>query len=388
MFIGIRACGIAYWHADEVGSVFVLSGLRLKYNPALDGLRAVAIVLVFMSHAHVPMFNGAFFGVDLFFVLSGFLITSLLLKEYQQAGRLDYWRFYKRRFLRLAPALLLFLGAYWIFAPLIWPDLEDINQDVVVSALYLADYGIAFFDSPGTLLHMWSLSVEEHFYLVWPPLLTLLLAHTARKQLWRPVLLLVVLMFVWRAYWVARGQQFYEIFFRFDTRATGMLLGSLLAAVTVHRPEWMDALHARQRYLLWLLPVFPFIVIGYAWDDAGALLWGFALAELTAVSIVIAVSKQKGALYDMLSLPSLVWLGKMSYGIYLWHYPVVRLLRAHMDWAWVVALGLPVSAALAALSFYTVERWALRLRDGAARRPASTPAAATRQMAQRRTAAI
>ncbi|MEN5178491.1 acyltransferase [Comamonas testosteroni] len=379
---------MASWHADEVGSVSVLSVLRLKYNPALDGLRAVAIVLVFLSHAHVPMFDGAFFGVDLFFVLSGFLITSLLLKEFQQDGRLDYWRFYKRRFLRLAPALLLFLGAYWVFAPLIWPDLEDINQDVVVSALYLADYGIAFFDSPNTLLHMWSLSVEEHFYLVWPPLLALLLTHTARKQLWRPVFLLVVLMFVWRAYWVARGQQFYEIFFRFDTRATGMLLGSLLAVVSVHRPEWMDALHARQKYLLWLLPVFPFITIGYAWDDAGALLWGFALAELTAVAIVIAVSKHKGALYDMLSLPLLVWLGKMSYGIYLWHYPVVRLLRAHMDWAWVVALGLPLSAAFAALSFYTVERWALHLRDRVGRGAPSAHPVATRQVAQRRTATI
>lgn len=365
-----------------------MSVLRLKYNPALDGLRAVAIVLVFLSHAHVPMFDGAFFGVDLFFVLSGFLITSLLLKEFQQDGRLDYWRFYKRRFLRLAPALLLFLGAYWVFAPLIWPDLEDINQDVVVSALYLADYGIAFFDSPDTLLHMWSLSVEEHFYLVWPPLLALLLTHTVRKQLWRPVLLLAVLMFVWRAYWVARGQQFYEIFFRFDTRATGMLLGSLLAVVTVHRPEWMDALHARQKYLLWLLPVFPFIVIGYAWDDAGALLWGFALAELTAVAIVIAVSKHKGALYDMLSLPLLVWLGKMSYGIYLWHYPVVRLLRAHMDWAWVVALGLPLSAAFAALSFYTVEHWTLRLRDRIGRGAPSAHPAATRQVAQRRAATV
>ena len=353
--------------------MIVLSALRLKYNPALDGVRAVAIVLVFLSHAHAPLFEGAFFGVDLFFVLSGYLITSLLLKEYQQSGRLAWGRFYARRFLRLAPALLMFLAAYWLFAPLIWPELDDVNQDVVVSALYLADYGIAFFDSPNTLLHMWSLSVEEHFYLIWPPLLVLLLAQTPRKQLWRPVLLLVVLMFVWRAYWVAQGQLFYEIFFRFDTRATGMLLGAALAAVAVHRPEWMDALHARQKYLLWLLPVFPFLVVGFKWDDMGALLWGFALAELTAAAVIIAVSKQQGALFEMLSLPALVWLGKMSYGIYLWHYPVVRLLRAHMDWAWVVAIGLPISAALAALSFYTIERWALTWRDRGARKPAAAP---------------
>lgn len=352
-----------------------MSGFSLKYNPALDGLRAVAIVLVFMSHVHAPMFDGAFLGVDLFFVLSGFLITSLLLKEHQQSGRLDYWRFYKRRFLRLAPALLVFLATYWLLAPLVWPELDDINQDVVVSALYLADYGIAFFDSPDTLLHMWSLSVEEHFYLVWPPLLVLLLAYTARKQLWRPVLLLVVLMFVWRVYWLhTQGQQFYEVFFRFDTRATGMLLGCALAAIAVHRPEWMEALHARQKYLLWTLPLLPFAIIGYEWGDAGALLWGITLAELAAVAIIVAVIKQKGLLFEMLSLPALVWLGKMSYGIYLWHYPIVRYLRANMEWPWVVAIGLPLSALLAMLSFYTIERWALGLRDKA--KPHAKPARA------------
>ncbi len=361
--------------APDMGSEFVLSGLRLKYNPALDGLRAVAIVLVFLSHAHVPMFDGAFFGVDLFFVLSGYLITSLLLKEFQQAGRLDFWRFYQRRFLRLAPALLLFLLAYWVFAPLIWPDLTDVDQDVLVSALYLADYGIAFFDSPNTLLHMWSLSVEEHFYLVWPPLLVLLLSQVARRQVWRSILLLAVLAWAWRVYWVASGQLFYEIFFRFDTRATGMLLGSMLAAIAVHRSDWMDALHARQKYLLWLLPVLPFLIVGYKWDDMGALLWGVSLFELAALALIIAVSKQSGALFDMLSLPALVWLGKMSYGIYLWHYPIVRLLRAHMPWEMVIVIGLPLSAAFAALSFYTVERWALRWRD--TRGAAAVPSAAS-----------
>ena len=139
---------------------------KLKYNPALDGLRGIAIVLVLLSHAHVPLFDGAFFGVDIFFVLSGYLITTLLLMEFNSTGKLDYWRFYRRRFFRLMPALAFFLLAYCVFAPMLWPDLTDIYSDALVSILYLADYGIAFFDSPDTLLHMWSLSVEEHFYLI------------------------------------------------------------------------------------------------------------------------------------------------------------------------------------------------------------------------------
>ena len=122
----------------------------LAYNSALDGLRGVAILLVILSHAHAPLFDGAFYGVDLFFVLSGFLITSLLLQELQSNGRLDYWRFYRRRFFRLMPALALFLAAYVLFAPLLWPDLDDIYQDALVSLLYLADYGIASGEHPFT----------------------------------------------------------------------------------------------------------------------------------------------------------------------------------------------------------------------------------------------
>ena len=130
--------------------------MHLKYNPALDGLRAVAIVLVFLSHAHVPLLDGAFLGVDIFFVLSGYLITSLLLQEHQHAGRIGYARFYGRRALRLMPALLLFLGVYLLVAPLLWPDDKHlVLQDVLISATYLADYGIAFFDQPDSLLHMW-----------------------------------------------------------------------------------------------------------------------------------------------------------------------------------------------------------------------------------------
>ena len=345
----------------------------------MDGLRAVAIILVFLSHAHVPLFDGAFLGVDIFFVLSGYLITSLLLLEHQREGHIDYARFYLRRALRLMPALLLFLATYWIVAPLLWPeDQGTVTQDVLVSVAYLADYGIAFFDSPDSLLHMWSLSVEEHYYLVWPVLLAYLLRRVPPARVWGSVALLYLLAFLWRAWWVDAGQPFYQIFFRFDTRATGMLLGSLLAALAIHRSGWFEALAARQHYLLWLVPVFPFLM-AWGWDDNGALLWGFALAELAALAILVAIHHQRGVVFDMLSLRPLVWLGKISYGVYLWHYPVVRWLRAEFSWPVVVAVGLPMSMALAWLSFCTIERWALRWRDGhrapaRKRPPVSAPA--------------
>nr|WP_245606863.1 acyltransferase [Simplicispira psychrophila] len=338
-----------------------LPHFKLDYNPALDGLRGVAIVLVLLSHAHVPLFNGAFFGVDLFFVLSGFLITSLLLIEHQAHGRLQYWRFYRRRFFRLMPALALFLLAYCLLAPLLWPGLDDVYQDALVSILYLADYGIAFFDSPETLLHMWSLSVEEHFYLIWPPLLVLL--RRSRGAVWRPIALLYLLSWLWRILWVAQDQQFYEIFFRFDTRASGLLAGALLAALMVEKPHWIKWLRARMSYAMWLPLSIP-LLMELGWDNQSAMVWGLTVVELAAVVLLVAVQQRSGLVYDMLNAPVLVRLGTLSYGIYLWHYPVVRYLRADYAWPVVVVLGLLISTALSALSFYTLERWAMRYRDG------------------------
>ena len=338
--------------------------LKLAYNPALDGLRGVAILLVIFSHAHVPMFGGAFLGVDLFFVLSGYLITTLLLQEWQRDGRLDYWRFYRRRFFRLMPALVLFLAAYCLIAPRVWPGLDDVYQDSLVSLLYLADYGIAFFDSPNTLLHMWSLSVEEHFYLVWPPLLVWMLRSTQPGGVWRPIALLYVLSWVWRLLWVAQGQQFYEIFFRFDTRTSGLLAGSLLAALLIEKPQIYATAKAYRQYGMWLPLAIP-LLMALEWDNQSVMVWGITVVECAALVILLAIQQPGGLVHDMLSAPALVRLGRLSYGIYLWHYPVVRYLRAEYSWPVVVVLGLAISAALAALSLYTIERWALRWRDRA-----------------------
>ena len=335
---------------------------KLRFNPALDGLRGVAILLVILSHAHVPLFEGAFFGVDLFFVLSGYLITSLLLMEMQSAGRLDYWRFYRRRFFRLMPALALFLGTYCLVAPFLWPDLTDIYSDALVSILYLADYGIAFFDSPDTLLHMWSLSVEEHFYLIWPPLLVLVLRFTPTGKAWRAIALLWLLSSLWRIFWVLEGQQFYEIFFRFDTRVSGLFAGALLAALLVEKPQFYETMRAQRSYAMWLPLAVP-LLMALEWDNHDAMIWGIPVVECAAVVVLLAVHQHRGLVYEMLTAPVLMKLGQWSYGIYLWHYPVVRYLRADYSWPVVVVAGLAISTLLAALSFYTIERWAMRTRD-------------------------
>ena len=201
----------------------------LRYNPALDGLRAVAIALVIADHCHVPGFDGGYFGVDLFFVLSGFLITRLLVDEFDAAGQIDLPRFYLRRLLRLAPPLLLLLAAYLVIAPMIWPQygLWSHIRDAALAGFYLSDYGRAFWHYPIALQHTWSLSVEEHFYLIWP-FAVLLLARIELR--WRIAGLFGIYLIAtaWRIFeyessgWVAT-------YFRFDTRMSGLICGALLA---------------------------------------------------------------------------------------------------------------------------------------------------------------
>jgi peptidoglycan/LPS O-acetylase OafA/YrhL len=340
----------------------------LPYNPALDGLRAIAIFLVIVSHAHVPGVEGAFFGVDLFFVLSGYLITSLLLIEIGQTGRVNLWRFYRRRFFRLMPALLAFLVVYCLVAPWIWPDSDDWYQDAIVTVLYLADYGIAFFDSPNSLLHMWSLSVEEHYYLLWPLALLALTVLAPGGKTWWLIAVLFLLAWGWRVFWVWQGQEFYKIFFRFDTRVTGLLAGSLLAALLREGPAWFQRLRAHARRGLWLIALTP-LWIGLKWDDMGIMTWATTLVELTAVALLLAVLPAPGQVaprgwaHALLRHPALVKIGQLSYAMYLWHYPIVRVLRAHLDWPWVVLLGGALSALLAQISWITVERLGRAWRD-------------------------
>ena len=128
------------------------------------------MILVIADHCDISVFDQGYFGVDLFFVLSGFLITRLLVDEIDSTGRIDLLRFYLRRLLRLTPALLLMLTAYLLIAPSLWPQLDLMShvRDAALVAFYLSDYSQAFWHNPKVLIHTWSLSVEEHFYLIWP----------------------------------------------------------------------------------------------------------------------------------------------------------------------------------------------------------------------------
>lgn len=312
----------------------------MRYDPALDGIRAMAAFVVLLFHAKVPGMSAGRIGVDIFFVLSGFLITRLLVAEHQSAGRIAFGSFYVRRLKRLWPALLFMLAGYLAIAPFAFSriDMDTHWRDAAIAGLYLADYSRTFGIHSEVLDHMWSLSIEEHFYLIWPVILLVLLKLPRLTAMWVVFALFAAVTF-WRAHLYPEiGWLTYH---RLDTHSSGILLGCLAGLSNIKlRQEWG-----------WLGIIGLLVTIASYQGSAWLVTYGFTMAELSSVLIVLSPPA-------WLSHPSLAWLGKMSYGFYLWHYLVIRVLRENTETGWIVHLtvGTVVGLAMAALSYYTVER--------------------------------
>jgi peptidoglycan/LPS O-acetylase OafA/YrhL len=331
--------------------------------PALDGLRAVAVLLVMAGHyGHVvPMSS---LGVEIFYVLSGFLITSLLLDEHEITGAISIPAFYLRRSFRIFPAFYVSLAvtAFTLAGTAAMP-----GRDLWIAAgVYTADYAIALHPVPGSALtHTWSLAVEEQFYLIWPLALGLLLRGGARRT--RLALVgVIAAVTVWRA-WLegaARVAPNY-LFFAFDTRADFLAAGALLA-VAWRAPEaraWYGRLAGRR--WLPLIPIAALGLIAATLDRSHAYALSFPLkAVLTACLIAQLLCLAGDRLWAVLERPAVRWAGTLSYSLYLYHYL-----------AWLVAggiaedplargmLALGLSVGVAAASYYAVERPMLGLRD-------------------------
>jgi peptidoglycan/LPS O-acetylase OafA/YrhL len=337
---------------------------RLGYVPALDGLRGIAIALVVTLHYTDWPYGGAY-GVDLFFVLSGFLITTLLLEEREKTGRIRLGRFYVRRARRLFPALALMLAAYLVFAAVVRG--QNALLRVAEYGLYGGNIYSAFVRpaGPSGLGHLWSLAVEEQFYLVWPVCLLVLL-RTRRPGRWLALLLAALVCY--RFALIAGHASSDRLYFPPDTRSEGLLLGCLLAFARRNgfvAREWV----AKAGLML----AVPAVLVGQ-------FRFGLPVFELGAVALV-AAGVAKTELAGLLSWRPLVGLGKISYSLYLWQSPV--------GWAFVpVPLAsawhlrppaLAVSLALAYASYRLVEL-PFRARAGrtaaVATRPARPDAAA------------
>lgn len=347
----------------------------MKYNPSLDGARALAVLVVVAFHTNDVLFHGGFVGVDVFFVLSGFLITTILRGELSDTGAIDIRRFFFRRAVRLVPPLTLSLAGTYLAYAVFLPGV-DLRTDVIVSMLYVSDYGRAFWEVPVYLKHTWSLSVEEHFYMIWP----FFLLATRRMSAQGLFGLLIAMWLAATAWKVTDGlvwEDYGRTYSRFDTRMGGMILGSALAVRPLAvRPDTAGLL---AKYALYTLAI---LSVGLAWLHIPAMLFGGFAAEVATAGLIVALmSGHQTGTFRFLAHPWLVYLGVLSYSIYLWHYGIAIVLRDMLDPVSAFALTLGISVGIAAVSHRFVEKplraWALSKSKPEPAREAATSAPPT-----------
>jgi peptidoglycan/LPS O-acetylase OafA/YrhL len=328
--------------------------------PALDGLRAIAVAAVFFYHAGVSGVPGDL-GVQLFFVLSGFLITRLLIEEYRTSASVDYWAFVRRRAFRILPAYYAFLAGTFVLDHLAGAHW---STGMTASSLgYLYNYWAAAHGSPTTALsHTWSLSVEEHFYLLWP-LVFVLLARRGPRLLAAGCAALVLAVMTWRCFVWWRTGSSAIVYNRSDTRIDSILVGCLLSSVF--------ATAAMQRVARWwnavwapIVTVILLVLVRSALPSAFHYSVGFTVEALLCAAIIVQLLGLSGRrFWGWVDSPLARWLGTLSYSIYLWHGWGISV-AAHLPAVVGARLlgGLCLTVALAAASYYVIERPALALR--------------------------
>jgi len=350
---------------------------RLTYLPALDGLRAIAVTSVLLYHLDIDWATGGFLGVDLFFVISGFLITTLLLREHRATGRIGLGTFWVRRFKRLVPPLVV-MAAATIAATRVWglpEQWSSVRWDAAAALGYVANWRFVFADQsyfetllgPSPLRHTWSLAVEEQWYLLWPIAMVGLAALAVRGRHGRSWALAIVLAAsaasaIWMAVlYVADDPS--RVYYGTDTRAQQLLIGAALGWLVQLRPSLTTfAEHTRGAVAIMVALGVYLGVAALTPDDAAWLYHGgfLAISLLCAALVLGTATAHVAAPLRWLTWGPLLWVGLRSYSIYLWHWPVIVFLGEPMglDLAPVplMILQVTVTLALADATHRLVER--------------------------------
>ncbi len=345
--------------------------MKHPYYPALDGLRALAVGIVLCAHGGVPYFRSGGVGVDIFFVLSGFLITTILVTEEARTGGINFRNFYVRRCLRLMPALGL-TGAVTA-AGMVWLEQRFPGTELALALSYTANWALAFNPTYHLqwLNHCWSLAVEEQFYLIWP-LAMLGLAKAVRNPATRAGVLLAgaAVVAVYRASKVGVYTD-ERINFGLDTRMDTLMAGAALACFVRSLPAGrLPAAGSKVlgRFLAPLMLAALFAVIHVVTWYSPWMGWiGYVLVGGAATLVVLdLVAGSHSWLARVLSAAPLRFVGRISYGVYLYHLPVYFAVEKLLPGAALpvrLGLKLAVSFTLAILSYFLVERKFLRLKE-------------------------
>ncbi|OWR27726.1 acetyltransferase [Saccharibacillus sp. O23] len=344
-----------------------------RHIRGLDGLRAVAVLAVIAYHFNLDFLPGGLFGVGLFFVLSGYLITDILLSQRQEQGSVRFVDFYIRRARRLLPGMFAVMATVMVW--LLFADparLASLRGDIVAGTLYISNWWyifrhVSYFESfgpPSPFGHFWSLAVEEQFYIVWPLLLVGLIALLKRRRLLTVyILTLAVVSAAAMAILYNPDLDPSRVYYGTDTRAFALLAGAALAVVWPSR-SLSAAIGPAARFALEAVGLAALAYLAYAMltgseYDSSLYGGGMALQAIAAALLIGALAHPASLLSRVFGIAPLRWIGRHSYGLYLWHYPVIALTTPSVDTDGVdwlrIALQLTATFVLAALSLKYIE---------------------------------
>ena len=358
--------------------------VRGRHLPALDGIRALAVLAVLAYHLGFGWARGGYLGVDLFFVLSGFLITSLLLEEHEDKGTIQLGKFWGRRARRLLPALFVMVtlvmlyvvaeGRYGQSDVVAAIDLHQLRSLAAATLLYVANWELiiqqhsyfAQFSAPSPLQHTWSLAIEEQFYLVWPFVTVALLAKGLRERRRLGIAVSVGIAAVstaLMAYLFVPGADPSRVYYGTDTRLGDLAVGALLAWMTARRPETPERLARALRLGAPLALVGLLALMATAGDANGVPMnfmfeGGFLVASVLCAIVIADVRREDSVIAHGFRWRPVVAIGLVSYGVYLYHWPVIVLFtgaRTGLSGAALLAGRLGLIATLVVASYYLIE---------------------------------
>lgn len=343
-----------------------------RHYRALDGLRSIAVMSVFAYHLDLSWIPGGFLGVDLFFVLSGFLITGLLWRGRSSEKGLSLRRFYERRFRRLLPALALLLvtvcaWAYWVARP---DQIVGLRGQGLGAVFYVANWVFigqdtsyfAQYQDPSVLMHTWSLAIEEQFYLVFPLLLLALTWKWRRRMM--PLVIGAIVLCAASVAWMALAFDEADPFVAYlgtFSRIHELLIGGLASLLVIKCGPWIAARAGRLLDVIAWLAFVGVLAFMFTMPDTSPVYYrggSLAFSVVAAVLLSALVLRTRGSLSRGLSLAPVVWIGLVSYGIYLWHWPVILWFNSVSTPlnGWVLdVVRIAIAFAVAAASYYVVE---------------------------------
>lgn len=353
--------------------------LRQQHYPlghvlALDGLRGAMTIGVVLAHVRRALVPGAIAFMDMFFAMSGYFITALLLREWDRSGSLHIGRFYRRRFLRIVPPFAAMIVVYILVCAWLLPDLHRTLLDAALASAYVMNLIRAGLlpqvsaPSVSYLGHTWSLALEEQFYLLWPWLLAVLLMTIGPgRRLLGLLITMIAAASAWRLWLAMTGTPIGRLYNGPDTRADALLVGCALAVgMRLVAPATWPRVTPWLKRMAW--PLLALLIVESVWffSDANPLYYyagPLLLGALPGAMIILVMTHTSHTvLHTVFEAPALTFVGRIFYGVYLWHFPILSIMNwhFHLRAGTRAFTGIPLTFIAALLSYTWIERHFMR----------------------------